>query len=410
VQFKDNYSSFKPLLAQSWSNPDNSTWVFKLKPNVKFQNGKAFTSADVKHSYEASIDSYVGPYITPTIDSVTANDALTVTIKTKGPDPLLLNKLIYMFIVDNSVSPATAEKSTLLAFDGYHQGTPTTRKITYQYYKDDKALITAFNENKVDVAGDVLVNGNGTLPGYVNKNSRSIFVFNSFLGLNSKDTKSPLSKLAVRKAIYQSIDIDAYIKARNVVGTPSGQLVPKGVPGNDPAIKRPARDVTGAKKLLADAGYPKGFTVTFSHLDRVSQAAVDVLKSNLAEIGITVKPESYSDASTYYDKQAAGQLAFYADGLQTVFFDASDILTSALVPANYTNPEVDALMKQAATEFDPAKRLEILKTISNKIVDNVLLLPMYDREEIDLVRNNVQLETGTLISGLGAYLWNAYSD
>jgi peptide/nickel transport system substrate-binding protein len=230
------------------------------------------------------------------------------------------------------------------------------------------------------------------------------------LGFNTKDPKSPLSKLTVRKAIYESIDADAYLKARNAVGTPSGQLIPKGVPGYNPSITRPARNVADAKKLLADAGYAKGFTLTFSHLDQVPAAAVDVIKKNLAEIGITVKPESYSDTSIYFGKEGAGELSFYADGLQTVFFDASDILTSALVPANYSNPALDKLLTQAASEFEPSKRLEILKTISQKIVDNVLILPLYDREEIDLKRHNIQLDTGTLISGLGAYLWNAYSD
>jgi peptide/nickel transport system substrate-binding protein len=90
----------KPALATSWTNPDNSTWRFKLRNKVKFHNGDSFTAADVKYSIDEALkNNWPNAFNLGTVKSVTVVDDYTVDIKTTTPDPVLLNRLVFAFIV-----------------------------------------------------------------------------------------------------------------------------------------------------------------------------------------------------------------------------------------------------------------------------------------------------------------------
>src|SRR5918995_4541618 len=80
-----------PILAESWSNPDHSTWVFKLKKGIKFHDGNDFTSADVVHSFtriQKDRDSKQSSSIAHIV-AIEAVDPLTVRLRTKSPDAAL---------------------------------------------------------------------------------------------------------------------------------------------------------------------------------------------------------------------------------------------------------------------------------------------------------------------------------
>ena len=139
VQY-ENETRIKPLLATSWTNPDDSTWVFKLKEGVKFHTGTVMTAKDVKFSLENYKTTEWGKIFAGTIKSADVVDDYTVKVTTNGPDPILLNKLVFMFIVDststlkndtaNGTGPYTLKTdskptdtlSELVAYDDYHGG------------------------------------------------------------------------------------------------------------------------------------------------------------------------------------------------------------------------------------------------------------------------------------------------
>src|SRR5918997_3870559 len=91
-----------PALATSWTlTSDPSVWEFKLRPNVRFHDGAAFTAADVAFSIErARADTSDMRSLLSSVESVSVVDDLTVRIRTKGPDPLLPNNLTDIFIMD----------------------------------------------------------------------------------------------------------------------------------------------------------------------------------------------------------------------------------------------------------------------------------------------------------------------
>src|SRR6185503_4212935 len=87
-----------PRLATEWKSTGDTTWEFKLRPNVKFHNGDPLTSTDVKFSIERTYDPAAKTLVSTvftTVDKVEAPDPLTVVFTTKKPDPLLPARLAF---------------------------------------------------------------------------------------------------------------------------------------------------------------------------------------------------------------------------------------------------------------------------------------------------------------------------
>jgi len=87
-----------PGLATEWKMQEQTTWVFKLRPGVKWHNGDPFSSADAKFSIERTYDPNVKTMVATaltTIDRIEAPDAVTLIIHTKKPDPLLPGRLAF---------------------------------------------------------------------------------------------------------------------------------------------------------------------------------------------------------------------------------------------------------------------------------------------------------------------------
>jgi ABC-type transport system substrate-binding protein len=95
VEWSWSKKQIVPILAESWSNPDNNTWVFKLKKGIKFHDGSEFTAADVVHSYtriQKDPDSKQSSSIAH-VNAIEALDPYTVRLRTKSPDAALVFRL-----------------------------------------------------------------------------------------------------------------------------------------------------------------------------------------------------------------------------------------------------------------------------------------------------------------------------
>jgi len=213
---------------------------------------------------------------------------------------------------------------------------------------------------------------NQYVPFYVNDPT----VFGIFINFNHA---GPLQNLKVRQAVYRAVDIQSFIKAvGGGDGTPASQVVVKDIPGFNSAIQRPSYDVAAAKKLLADAGYPNGVSFTLSYTDGISvlQSVADELKKELALAGITVNFDKVpnSDKTKFYD----GRIETFYSGYSSDLLDLSDAIATEFQGKNYDNPAVDTLMESASSTFDPAKRLTILQQVSQKLMDDMAFIPMYN--------------------------------
>jgi peptide/nickel transport system substrate-binding protein len=423
-----NDTELKPGLADSWTNPDSSTWVFKLHPNVKFHTGKVMTATDVKGSLDAIKTTDYGKTYASTIKTVTVVDPLTVKIQTDGSDPLLANELASLFIYDttsakkndavNGTGPYTLASDTktdikLTAFDGYHGGHVYTRAIDYHAYDAATDIpAAAITNHQIQVisftnAPDLLTKL--TAANYTVQKLPTYAV--GHLVFNTSHVGSPFANLKVRKAVAQAIDTKKLIAVSKSDAIPAGQTIANGIPGYNPAIKPVVFSETAAKTALTAAGYPNGFSfkLTFYPSPRNTAITTEV-KKELAAIGITVNLDSESDQNKIGDIAFGGGTDMYLTGVNSNVVDGSDILSDFIDSPNYTSATLDKLNDQASTELNPAKRVVILQQMAKFIEDDQADIPLFqDNTQVLSSAPSIVAHRDTIVSSVGVYYWQTYA-
>jgi peptide/nickel transport system substrate-binding protein len=202
--------------------------------------------------------------------------------------------------------------------------------------------------------------------------------------LKDRRVRLALSKLINRAAIVDRVLAGA--------GEPAGQIVPEGMGGYDPSLQPVAFDPDGARKLLTEAGYPNGFGLTvhgsnnrFPNDSQLTQAlgqmfsrggllvnGVEVLPYNVYAPGATAR--KYSLFIFSYGSVASSSLNGLTGVLASYDKDAG---TGSLNRARYSNPQFDALLMQASSEFDEAKRNRLLADATRMAMEDAAILPIY---------------------------------
>jgi len=423
----ENKTQIVPLLATGWTNPDSSTWVFNLRSGVKFHSGRTMTAQDVKDSFEAAKDSDAGSQLATTIKSITVSGPLQVTIKTDGPDPTLLKKLTDYYVYDTKsgkandvvngtgpfvVKPGTTPKTDsleLVAFDQYWGGRPHVRSFSFvgidsndhgKAYGTGQANLQAMFADKPTATGNRAYK---SLP----FDQASVFI----MPLNTLKAGSPLQKLPVRQAIEDSLDPAALAKVREVEATAATQIIPKSLPGYDPTLTRPPRDVTKAKQLLTQAGYPKGFSMTLTYFSPSQSTAVEIQKE-LAESGITVVLDPQTEVKTLSAKAYGGGTDAFFITFSSEIFDASDILSSFTGSDNKNNddPAIDALLAKAGTTLNESQRLNYLKQATHLMSQSLAVEPIFSESGDQIIYDpSFVIQRDVASTNLGIYFQKVYA-
>ncbi len=423
----DNKTQIVPLLATGWTNPDASTWVFNLRPGVKFHTGRTMTAADVKASFDDAKNSNAGSNLATTIASVTVTGPLQVTIKTSGPDPTFLKKLTDYYVYDTKsgkpadpidgtgpfvVKPGTTPKTNsleLVAFDQYWGGRPHVRSFSFvgidnndhgKAYGSGQANLQAMFADKPTAVGNRAYAAQPF-------DQSSVFI----LPLNVLKAGSPLQKLPVRQAIEDSLDPAAIAKVREVQATAASQIVPNSIPGYDPTLTRPPRDIAKAKSLLASAGYPKGFSMMLTYFSPSQSTAVEIQKE-LAESGITVVLDPQTEVKPLAAKANGGLTDAYFSTYSSEIFDASDILGSFTGSdnKNYDNPAIDALLTKAASTLNESTRLGYLKQATHLMSTDLGVVPIFSESGDQIIYDpSFVIQRDIASANLGIYFQKVYA-
>lgn len=420
----DGGTQIAPLLAESWTNPDESTWVFKLKPNVKFHNGSTLTAEDVKYSLEQLKSTPFGEIFNSTIQTVEVVSDTEVRIVTSGPDPILLNKLAFLFIVDNEVdaedpvasgsgpyivkpNSTPSEKSlSLVAFDDYHGGHIYTRELGLSVVESEDDRLEALQNGQTDLAPFTTTTKISNLQnlGYSSLEVGDVSVWTLLINHNKT---SPLQDLGVRQAIYHAIDIDALIAASGTDGEPVSQFLLPDIAGYDPSIERLPYNPDLAKSLLNTSGHGSGLTLTLDYF-AAREAVAKVIAEQLQAVGITVTLNGHQNSSDLIDRLLSGEaeLIYIAPG--TDVLDGSDVSSQVLQNPNYTNEGINILLDEVSSTFDSAKRLELLKEISRKAAEDVAVVPLFHSTTTYMYNKPYNIELDVL-GYLGVYFWEVYA-
>ena len=444
-----------PSLATSWKNIDDLTWEFKLRPGVKFSNGQPFTSKDVLFTICRTLnnETNVSQSYTDTtkrMSDVQTPDDLTVIIKTAEPLPLLPAEMARSLPIiwsgmaqfkTLSFAPktgcgVTAGYPTVTDFNtgkvaigtgpflmkSYVKGTgiqlernethwgpkPEWKTVKMVPVPSAGPRLTGLLSGDYDVienpaARDLArVKDNAKFDFVATPSTRLVFLQpdiarNPSPFVKSADGKNPLQDLRVRKAMNMAIDRKAIVqRIMDGMATPAYQYMPDGMFGalaKAPEIKY---DPEGAKKLLAEAGYPNGFELTLSSTNdryvndaQVSQAVAQYF----TRVGIKTSVDAMT-ASIYFPKRAKREFSLPMGGWPAETGEASALFQLWVASLDspkgqgtsnyggYTNAEFDKVYLAAANTVDAAKRKKGLEEATQIALDNVPLIPLHFESSI----------------------------
>jgi peptide/nickel transport system substrate-binding protein len=432
---RDGQARITPDLAESWRLVSDTEWEFRLRRDVTWHDGRPFTADDVLFtlSRAPSVPNSPGGFgaTLRSVKSASAPDPYTLRIVTHWPNPVLLPELASVFVVSRHAGEgATTEdynalratigtgpyrvtghrmgdRTELARNERYWAGAEPWERVSYRFVAADPARTAALLAGDVDLIDQVSpadlprlrrdqrvaiseiqslrlahigpdYSRPGPLP-FVTDNEGRPLAANPFLDVR------------VRRALNMAINRTALAdRAMDGLASPAGQWLPPGAYSHDPQTRPAAYDPDGARRLLAEAGFPNGFRMTlhtmsdrFPNDARLSQAVAQMW----SRIGVQTAVEALPWAT--YSGRAARQefsmslgswgsttgegLSFAKSVLAT--FDR-ERRTGSANHRRFASAEFDALLQQTETIMDEEKREQAIFGLVRWSAQNVPMFPL----------------------------------
>jgi peptide/nickel transport system substrate-binding protein len=433
-----------PALATAWRAENPRTWVFTLRPGVKFHDGSELEAADVVASLERvpKINSGAFNSAVRGIAKAVARDRLTVAMQMDAPHPTLPQSLSVVSILPAKLAGAPSEdfvsgramvgtgpfrfkeyrrtqQYTLTRNDAYWGPKPDWAEARLRYIPEGAARIAALLSGEVDLIQNLPALEAEALA----KNPRfRVFAAPSYrvyfmnfdlarpvsdfaLGEDGKPLpKNPLLDVRVRQAIAGSIDSQLLVeRVMGGFGEPVGQLASTKTFGHAPNLAVPRLAQAAARKLLADAGHPNGFALTIhAPTDSVAGAPglAQGIASMLGRIGIRTTVATAPWAVFFREVMKEGGPAWSAwmmswgnsggdsmDALQALMHSRlPEKKLGAQNQSRYSNPAFDKLVQDALDELDDTKRSAMQQQAMKLLVDDVAVAPLFVQVSVDAGR------------------------
>jgi len=433
---QDEHQLLRPGLAIGWRAIDDRTWEFKLREGVRFHDGSPFTADDVLFSLDRvpRVPNAPSPFthFTRQILEVEIVDPLTIRLRTASPAPLLPRELSAIRILSRKAASGPAPEGRTTEQLNRGEGLVGTGPFRFVSWTRGRQLVLARNEDYwgpkpawVDVSfypiadattrlaaldsGDLDVAENPPaqeLPRLRRDERLRIVTATSnrviYLHLDHRaepspgipDTggKNPLKDRRVREALNLALDraqLVSQVMAGDAVA--AGDLLPWPMFGARRNATVTAPDLDRARRLLAEAGYPDGFSITLGapngrYLNDVRVA--EAVAARWTAIGVKTRVEA-SQPQAFFQNRDAHRYSAYLAGWSTVGGEAGDPLRALVATPNrerglggtnrgrYSNPAVDTLLIEALQTIDDERRRALLGDASRLALDDVAVLPLY---------------------------------
>lgn len=448
---RDKKMALEPVLATEWTQVSPLQWRFKLRPNVKFHDGTPFTADDVVFSVQraAEATSDIGVYANA-VGKPKKVDNLTVEFNLATVNPIFLQHISLLPIM----SRAWAEKHKAtkpIDFKNKEEGYASfnangtgpfmlvsrqpdvktvykrntawwgkfegnVQEVVYTPIKSDATRVAALVSGEIDLIVDPAPQDLPRL-----RNTAGVKVIDGpenrivFIGMDqhrdellysSVKGKNPFKDQRVRKALYQAVDIET-IKSKLMRGQsmPTGGITPSPLGAyNDPALEmRLPYDLEGAKKLMAEAGYPQGFEVTLDCPNNRyinDEEICQTLASMWARLNVKVRVNAMP-RSTYFPKIQKLDTSMYMLGWGGAITDAETTFTPVLRArgeagvgswnfGNAKDAKLEELAAASSKEADPKKREQLVKAALARHNELVLNIPLHRQVIPWAARANVE--------------------
>ncbi|MGI6130535.1 MAG: ABC transporter substrate-binding protein [Bacillota bacterium] len=410
--FGDPEKGIVPWLAESWSNPDDTTWVFNLRKGVKFHNGEPFNAEAAAYSLERFRDrdipglKHAYYWDICTIVSAEAADEYTLVIKTEKPSALVLPVLTQV----EMIAPKWAQEAgldetnkkligtgpfkfvewvkddhvTLEANKDYWGGKPLVDKLIFRPIPDAGTRIAELLSGGVHVALDIPLDQAGKVETDTTTLATTIGRRAMYIGIVNNKPDLPTYDKRVRQAMNYAVDVDTITETlmQGYTRPYAGLIAP---PYNDPDIEPYPYDPDKARELLKAAGYENGFSVTIDSPNGRYMKDVEVAQAvaqYLNDVGIKATVQTY-DWGTYNDRlqnATTSELYLMGQALPSPFEQLSTLLDSrsaGIAAHGYANEEFFALMDKAATLLNEDEYLATLYEAQDIVWDDAPMIFMY---------------------------------
>ena len=399
----DRNTEVIPDLAVSWSNPDDTTWIFKLREGVKWHDGSDFTAEDCVDTFERVMDINTGSawrtQVEPLVERMEAVDKYTFKVVTKAPSASLLQALGSVAITKRGSTKETiglepmgtgpfrfvewvANEHLILERnpDYWRKGYPLLDKVIIKPINDVSVAFTNLKAGGIDFFWDAMpaqAEELRAMPDFVVGDQDSMggrmIQFNSL--------EPPFNDVRVRQAAMMCLDKQAVADmVYDGQATPSFTPYPLNHWSTPPDVKDWPYDLEGAKQKLAEAGL-KPEDVPFTAIAIAGSAGMEgpamVWQDSLAKIGWKMEIESFESSiwlEAYWDGdyQVCMQGA-YAPPEPVAYYTQLIGEMMAERMHVYENPEMWALIEKADATLDPAERAEVYHEIGRMMVDDLPL-------------------------------------
>jgi peptide/nickel transport system substrate-binding protein len=408
---------FVPELAESWKQTDGQTYQFTLRHGVKFQDGTPMNAAAIKSYFERAKTALKAGRFYGDIDTITTNGDYDISFHLKRTFTPFLGNLAFAVggvqspasiqkygqdIVHNAVGTGPFKLTSWVQGDkiildrnpDYWGPKPLLDEIVIKYIADDSTRTASLQSGELDVIQNAAPSQASAI-----KSSKDLQLITGsyaqtfWLGFTA--TNQYLKDPRVRQAIAMTVDRTGLVNSvTEGIARIAGGFIP---PELEPSTVKPITgDTTKAKQLLADAGYPNGFSIdlwtpngTYLKDKEIAQALQQPLKA----IGVTanIKVLDYAAYADGLNRHEAGLFllgwahtpspdSFY----RGVFYSKSTSNWSA-----YNNPKVDQLIDQAVGESSYEAAVKIWQQIDQMLIDDAAGAPIYWSTVIYAARKRV---------------------
>jgi peptide/nickel transport system substrate-binding protein len=430
--------NIEPNLAESWSNPDPTTYVYNIRRGVRFWDGTELTADDVAYSlnHDRAPGSKV-EFAFSSVADIVATDRYTVVVTLKQPDagwkysltyegpifqrkfheehgdtmgdPGVLIQATGAWRVD-SFNPTT--RMELSANPDWWGGEVPVQRISYTFYSDEQSLALAMRAGDIDVAFPQDGRTFAATSGANVEPWQGLKV--GYFGMNTK--LAPWNDVHVRRAVAHALNRDEIIAATGgpeisspaFVQIPEEELrtiaSPEQVDAVVQSLPQYPYDLDLARQEMAQSAYPNGFTATMDIYDDGAYAdVVQVIAAQLAKIGITLELNNVGTQAQWVTRMTGEKT--YGAMFSTLYAASPDpsIHANYLYGsrdggpteynfANYTSPEIEQLIKEGMATSDQAERLAIYGELLTKAATEVPYVPLYKPHDFSVVSDEYTLK------------------
>jgi len=423
---RDPRANLVPALATEWKVlEDHSGWQFKLRQGVKFQNGDDFNAESVKFTLDRAINPDTKSTVSSELGTIAGTDivdASTVTVRTKQPDIMLPSRLSELYggmlspAYTRATDPASFgtkpigtgpfkvtewvknERLVLEANPTYWRGAASVGRIVVRPILEDAARVAALQAGEVDFISNVPYQRADELGRDTNLLVKTVTTPRVFFVVIDPRQK-PFDDVRVRQALNYAVDVDAIIKTlylghAKLLAT----VIDEASLGYDPTVAPYPYDPAKAQALLAEAGYPNGFSTEFDTFtgsiadhSKPAEAIVEYLR----KVGVNAKLNVF-EFGAFGPRRVANQVSpLHIYSLGNAYFEPAWALKWMMqdnLGMHYRNADAYAQLNKAEGTFDPEERKKLYADVQRKLKDDAGFLFLYQSDAVFAMSKRLDYE------------------